>query len=72
MSDETTSIRVIPFSGAQKSEYGPWKIKTSAIGNKYGWMGALEVDYTHPGISGADLAGVINEEQKSNGKREPI
>jgi hypothetical protein len=38
------------------------------MGNKYGWMGALERDYTDPGISGAAFTDVIKEEQESNGK----
>jgi hypothetical protein len=59
---------VIPFSGALKGEYRPWKIKTSAIGNKYEWMKALQSDLTHPGLSGAALTDPIRADQKLNGK----
>jgi hypothetical protein len=68
MWDKTTSIRVIPFSGAHKSEYHLWKIKTLAIGNKYGWIEALESDFSHPGVPGIDLTEAIKEEKKKNGK----
>jgi hypothetical protein len=68
MLDETTSIRVIPFSGILKSEYSPWKFKTSAIGSQYGWMEALQSDLTHPGITGVVLTDAIKEDQKTNGK----
>ena len=50
MSDETRSIRVIPFSGTLKSEYPPWKVKTRAIRSKYGWIKALKADLTHDEI----------------------
>jgi hypothetical protein len=42
MLNKTTGIRVILLSRACKSGYRPWKIQTTAIGDKYGWMGALQ------------------------------
>jgi hypothetical protein len=65
MSDETRSIRVIPFSGTHKSEYCPWKIKRTAIGSKYGWVEALKADLTHDEI-GAALTDAFKEEQNAN------
>jgi hypothetical protein len=68
MSDERTSIRVIPFSGVLKSEYRPWKFQDFSHSNKYGCMGAQQADFTHPGISGLALTDAIKQEQKTNGK----
>ena len=68
MSDETTAIRVIPFSGAHKGDYRPWKIKTSAIGSKYGWAEALLNDYSHVGVTGLSLTDEVKEQKKKNGK----
>jgi hypothetical protein len=46
---EPTSIRDVPFSGLLKSEYRPWRIKTEAIGTKFGWAEALTNDYQNEG-----------------------
>jgi hypothetical protein len=70
MADETTNIRVIPFNGgSQKSNYRPRRIKTLAIGNKYGWMEALESDFSHLGVTGTALMDEIKEEKKKNGNK---
>jgi hypothetical protein len=68
MSDETMSIRVIPFSGTPKGDYHPWKIKTSAIGYKYGWAEALLNDYSHVGVTKTNLTDEVKAEKKLNVK----